>query len=58
MPIPPEGPPAQHATLIRLKDPGVAAPWFTALVYLNPMDNLGPRFWAPGGPSGRGHFSP
>ncbi|MFJ9080472.1 hypothetical protein ACIRO3_35345 [Streptomyces sp. NPDC102278] len=42
-----------YAQLLRIKDPAKAAPWFTALVYLNPTDNLGARFCAPGGPSDR-----
>lgn len=40
-----------YATLLGLKDDTAAEPWFTALVYLNPMDNLGARFHAPGGPA-------
>ncbi|MFK0016356.1 hypothetical protein [Streptomyces sp. NPDC091027] len=39
-----------YASLLKLKDPTAAAPWFTALVYLNPPDNLGARFHAPEGP--------
>ncbi|WP_371591802.1 hypothetical protein [Streptomyces virginiae] len=39
-----------YASLLNLKDPTAAAPWFTALVYLNPPDNLGARFLAPDGP--------
>ncbi|GHA49622.1 hypothetical protein GCM10010329_84780 [Streptomyces spiroverticillatus] len=39
-----------YATLLRLKHPWKAAPWFTAMVYFNPMDNMGARFLAPGGP--------
>ena len=39
-----------YASLLRLKHPRKAAPWFTALVYANPMDNLGARFLAPHGP--------
>ncbi|MEU1630264.1 hypothetical protein ABZ746_34190 [Streptomyces sp. NPDC020096] len=38
-----------YASLLRIKDPRKADPWFTALVYLNPMDNMGARFLAPGG---------
>ncbi|MGW1159327.1 hypothetical protein [Streptomyces sp. NPDC002519] len=41
-----------YANLLQLKHPRKAAAWFTALVYLNPMDNMGARFQAPGGPSG------
>lgn len=40
-----------YASLLRVKHPRKAAPWFTALVYLNPMDNFGARFLAPGGPT-------
>ncbi|OEJ23253.1 hypothetical protein AR457_00515 [Streptomyces agglomeratus] len=40
-----------YASLLRIKHPRKAAPWFTALVYLNPMDNVGARFLAPGGPT-------
>ncbi|GAA2753436.1 hypothetical protein [Kitasatospora cinereorecta] len=36
--------------LLRRRDPKAAAAWFTALVYLNPMDNMGARFVAPDGP--------
>ncbi|MFI1652167.1 MULTISPECIES: hypothetical protein [Streptomyces] len=39
-----------YASLLKLKDPTAAAPWFTALVYLNPPDNVGARFLAPQGP--------
>ncbi|MFD5083426.1 hypothetical protein ACFWOG_12405 [Kitasatospora sp. NPDC058406] len=39
-----------YADLLRRRDPKAAAVWFTALVYLNPNDNLGARFIAPGGP--------
>lgn len=39
-----------YADLLRRKHPRKAAPWFTALVYLNPADNLGARFVAPSGP--------
>ncbi|MFI6448546.1 hypothetical protein [Kitasatospora sp. NPDC050543] len=38
------------ADLLRRRDPKAAAPWFTALVYLNPNDNVGARFLAPDGP--------
>jgi hypothetical protein len=31
-------------------NPRKAAPWFTAMVHFNPMDNVGARFFAPGGP--------
>ncbi|MET9108362.1 hypothetical protein [Streptomyces zhihengii] len=40
-----------YATLLGLKDEKAAGPWFTALVYLNPMDNIGARFFTPGGPA-------
>ncbi|MFD9636580.1 hypothetical protein [Streptomyces violascens] len=39
------------ASLLRIRHPRLAAPWFTALVYLNPMDSLGARFLAPGAPA-------
>ncbi|CAM5468224.1 hypothetical protein [Streptomyces avidinii] len=39
-----------YASLLKLKDPGAAGPWFTALVHLNPPDNVGARFFAPEGP--------
>ncbi|MGW2543155.1 hypothetical protein ACWC5I_20335 [Kitasatospora sp. NPDC001574] len=39
-----------YADLLRRRDPKAAAGWFTALVYLNPNDNLGARFIAPDGP--------
>ncbi|MDH6538476.1 hypothetical protein [Streptomyces sp. SPB4] len=42
-----------YAQLLRIKDPAKDAPWFTALVYLNPNDILGARFCAAGGPSDR-----
>ncbi|MDK1476940.1 hypothetical protein QNO07_26680 [Streptomyces sp. 549] len=45
-----------YATLLRLKHPEQAAPWFTAMVYLNPLDNMGARFLAPNGPSRRSPF--
>ncbi|WP_329020304.1 hypothetical protein [Streptomyces sp. NBC_01601] len=40
-----------YATLLQLKHPRKAAAWFTAMVYFSPMDNMGARFHAPGGPS-------
>ncbi|MFD8022149.1 hypothetical protein ACFV6G_17165 [Streptomyces lavendulae] len=54
----PTTPPAHRvlfadAQLLRIKDPAKDAPWFTALVYLNPNEILGARFCAPGGPSDR-----
>ncbi|MFE3109729.1 hypothetical protein ACFXKJ_27150 [Kitasatospora indigofera] len=39
-----------YAGLLRRRDPEAAAVWFTALVYLNPNDNVGARFIAPDGP--------
>jgi hypothetical protein len=39
-----------YADLLRRRDPKAAATWFTALVRLNPNDNVGARFLAPGGP--------
>ncbi len=39
-----------YATLLRLKHPRKAAPWFTTMVYFNPMENMGARFLVPGGP--------
>ncbi len=39
-----------YADLLRRRDPEAAAAWFTALVYLNPNDNVGARFIAPDGP--------
>ena len=39
-----------YADLLRRRDPEAAAVWFTALVYLNPNDNVGARFIAPDGP--------
>ncbi len=39
-----------YADLLRRRAPKAAAVWFTALVYLNPNNNLGARFIAPGGP--------
>ncbi|MFE2729356.1 hypothetical protein [Kitasatospora sp. NPDC059327] len=39
-----------YADLLRRRDPKAAAAWFTALVYLNPNDNIGARFIAPDGP--------
>ncbi|MEU1510190.1 hypothetical protein [Kitasatospora sp. NPDC005748] len=39
-----------YADLLRRRDPKASAAWFTALVYLNPKDNLGARFIAPDGP--------
>ncbi|MFD8782515.1 hypothetical protein [Kitasatospora sp. NPDC059599] len=40
-----------YADLLRRRDPKAAALWFTALVYLNPNDNMGARFIAPDGPA-------
>ncbi|MGW3196726.1 hypothetical protein ACWDBD_19455 [Streptomyces sp. NPDC001118] len=40
-----------YANLLQLKHPRKAAAWFTAMVYFSPMDNMGARFHAPGGPS-------
>lgn len=40
-----------YAHLLHLRQPREAAAWFTAMVYFSPMDNLGARFRAPGGPS-------
>ncbi|MDT0485240.1 hypothetical protein [Streptomyces doebereineriae] len=40
-----------YASLLQLKHPRKAAVWFTAMVYFSPMDNMGARFLAPGGPS-------
>ena len=39
-----------YADLLRWRDPEAAAVWFTALVYLNPSDNIGARVIAPDGP--------
>ncbi|MEU2159103.1 hypothetical protein ABZ532_29540 [Streptomyces sp. NPDC019396] len=41
-----------YANLLQVKHPRKAVQWFTAMVYFNPMDNMGARFCAPGGPSG------
>lgn len=41
-----------YASLLSRRHPRKAAPWFRALVYLNPPDNMGARFAAPGGPRG------
>ncbi|MDQ1052034.1 hypothetical protein [Streptomyces sp. V4I2] len=40
-----------YANLLQLKHPRKAAAWFTAMVYFSPLDNMGARFLAPGGPS-------
>ncbi|MFD7736276.1 hypothetical protein ACFV6F_38590 [Kitasatospora phosalacinea] len=40
-----------YADLLRRRDAKAAEAWFTALVYLNPNDNMGARFIAPGGPA-------
>ncbi|MGW4894750.1 hypothetical protein ACWEQL_21145 [Kitasatospora sp. NPDC004240] len=43
-----------YADLLRRRDPKAAAPWFTALVHLDPNDNMGTRFTVPDGPRGPG----
>ncbi|WP_404200572.1 hypothetical protein [Streptomyces tauricus] len=40
-----------YASLLQLKAPRRAAAWFTAMVYFSPMDNMGARFHASGGPT-------
>ncbi|MEN3308961.1 MAG: hypothetical protein V7603_5163 [Micromonosporaceae bacterium] len=39
-----------YAMLLRHRQPRKAGTWFRAMVYLNPNDNMGARFHAPGGP--------
>ncbi|MEU7802574.1 hypothetical protein AB0B10_25275 [Micromonospora arborensis] len=39
-----------YATLLHHRQPRKAGSWFRAMVYLDPNDNLGARFRAPGGP--------
>jgi hypothetical protein len=41
-----------YASLLGRRHPRQAAPWFRAMVYLNPPDNMGARLVAPGGPRG------
>jgi hypothetical protein len=41
-----------YASLLARRHPRKAAPWFRAMVYLNPPDNMGARFTVPGGPRG------
>ena len=41
-----------YASLLSRRHPRKAAPWFRAMVYYNPPDNMGARFTAPGGPRG------
>jgi hypothetical protein len=41
-----------YASLLGRRHPRKAMPWFRAMVYLNPPDNMGARFTAPGGPRG------
>ncbi len=43
-------PASSRGRLLRRRDPEAAAAWFTALVHLNPDDNVGARFIAPDGP--------
>lgn len=38
-----------YASLLARRHPRKAAAWWRALVYMNPTDNLGARFHAPGG---------
>lgn len=42
-----------YAELLSRKHPRKAARWWRALVFLNPPDNVGARFFAPGGPRRR-----
>ncbi|MFD6691046.1 hypothetical protein ACFWEV_34905 [Streptomyces bacillaris] len=39
-----------YADLLRHTKPRKAGTWFRAMVFLNPQDNVGARFRAPGGP--------
>lgn len=38
-----------YARLLARRHPRAAHPWWRAMVYLNPPDNLGARFFVPGG---------
>ncbi|MEV6403978.1 hypothetical protein AB0M58_13670 [Streptomyces bobili] len=38
-----------YATLLRAKSPRKATPWFRALVYMDPQDRIGARYFVPGG---------
>ncbi|MEV6421659.1 hypothetical protein [Streptomyces sp. NPDC051662] len=38
-----------YATLLRAKSPRKATPWFRALVYMDPEDRIGARYFVPGG---------
>lgn len=38
-----------YASLLRAKSPRKATPWFTALVYMDPEDRIGARYFVPGG---------